>query len=222
MYVVITGTSRGIGLELTRLALSKGHQVLAIARRPDESEDLKKLQLENEKLKLLAVDLDAHDSENRIFESVKDWPMIDVIINNAGIYQDDKSRSEFEKSFLTNSIMPLFITRALIPKLRSSSRPISLQITSQMGSIKDNHSGGSYSYRASKAALNMLFKSLSVDEKWLTSILVHPGWVQTRMGGNGAPVMPHDSALGIWSIIEKADATFSGKFLNYRGEELPW
>lgn len=118
--------------------------------------------------------------------------------------------------------MPLLITKSLLPKLKESKRPVALEITSQMGSIADNTSGGSYSYRASKAAMNMLFKSLSVDEKWLTTLLVHPGWVQTRMGGEKAPTTPRESAKGIWNLIDKAHPSQSGSFLTFRGESLPW
>lgn len=222
MNVVITGTSRGIGLELTRVALAKGHKVLAVARRPQESEHLMKLKQDSKDLSLLELDLDEEHSEQKISLAVKDWPCVDVLINNAGIYMEDKQRKDFERSFLTNSIMPLFVTRALISKLREAKRPISLQITSQMGSIADNASGGSYSYRASKAALNMFFKGLSLDEQWLISLLVHPGWVKTRMGGNEAPLAASESAAGIWKIIEDATLDQSGSFLNYHGKILPW
>lgn len=222
MYVVITGTSRGIGLELTRVALARGHQVLAVARKPQESEQLMKLKNEYKELSLLQLDLNEEHSEQLITQAVKEWPCVDVLINNAGIYKEDHSRKDFELTFLTNSIMPLFVTRALIPKFKEAKRPLSLQITSQMGSLEDNTSGGSYSYRASKAALNMLFKSLSVDEGWLISLLVHPGWVQTRMGGDGAPVAPSESVEGIWKIIDDVKLNQSGTFLNYRGKALPW
>ncbi|HXH74241.1 MAG TPA: SDR family oxidoreductase [Bacteriovoracaceae bacterium] len=222
MNVVITGTSRGIGLELTRHALIKGHKVLAIARKPQDSHELMQLKNESKNLILLQLDLDVENAEQKIAQAVKDWSCVDVLINNAGIYSDDKSRKDFELSFLTNSIMPLFVTRALLPMLKKSSRPVSLQITSQMGSIQDNTSGGSYSYRASKSALNMFFKCLSIDETWLISLLVHPGWVKTRMGGNGAPLSAVDSSAGIWKLIENADAGQNGSFLNYRGEKIPW
>ena len=174
MYVVITGTSRGIGFELTKYALSKGHHVLAIARKPEASSSLVELHKSHTKLELMALDLLDKDAHNLIAKRVESWPQVDVIINNAGIYEKDQTIEDFEKSFLTNSIKPFFITRALLPLLKKSKHPVSLQITSMMGSIADNTSGGSYSYRASKAALNMLFKSFSIDEKWLTSLLIHP------------------------------------------------
>lgn len=220
--MIITGTSRGIGLELTKIALSKGHDVLAVARAPENSRELMSLKAEFPSLMLLAADLNSEYSELKIAEAAGRWPMVDVLINNAGIYEEDKTRSNFERSFLTNSIAPLFVTRSLLPLLKKSGRPLSLQITSQMGSIEDNKSGGSYAYRASKAALNMLYKSLSIDESWLISLLVHPGWVQTRMGGSGAPLTVDESAKGIWELVEKVRSEDSGRFLNYKGEDLPW
>lgn len=222
MYVVITGTSRGIGLELVKLGLKKEHRVLAVARAPKESKELMKLKEEHPNCELLTLDLLEKDAHQSIADAVRNWPKIDLLINNAGIYADDDSIEDFQRSFLTNTIKPFFITKALFPKLKLSERPVSLQITSQMGSISDNESGGSYSYRSSKAALNMLYKSLSVDQKWLISLLVHPGWVQTRMGGESAPLSVNDSALGIWKLAESATISQSGSFLNYRGERLHW
>jgi NAD(P)-dependent dehydrogenase (short-subunit alcohol dehydrogenase family) len=222
MYVVITGTSRGIGLELTRLALKDGHHVLAIARKPDESNDLRNLKKEHANLTVLAQDILEADAHVHIAKAAEKFPCVDVVINNAGIYRGDETIKEFEESFLTNAIKPFFITRELAKKLKASSRPVSLQITSRMGSIEDNTSGGSYSYRSSKTALNSLFKSLSIDEKWLISILVHPGWVQTSMGGSGATTSTHDSAVGIWKIIREAKSSQSGSFVNFKGEGLPW
>lgn len=222
MYIVITGTSRGIGLELTRLALEEGHNVLAIARKPEESQELMNLKHNFKTLEVLALDLLKSDSQDIIASKVSSWPQVDVVINNAGVLLGDETMKDFELSFLTNSIKPLFITKSLIPKLKKSSRPLSLQISSLMGSIEDNTSGGNYSYRASKTALNMLFKCLSADESWLTSVLVHPGWVKTRMGGQGAPTSVAESAGGIWKIVQEAKPAHNGKFITYKQETLPW
>lgn len=222
MYVVITGTSRGIGLELTKVALSLGHQVLAIARHPDASPELIELKKNMKQMTILPLDLIDPRAHEIIAESVSHWPQVDLIINNAGILEKDETIEQFEKSFLINSIKPFFITQALLDKLKKSPKPISLQITSTMGSIMDNTSGDAYSYRASKAALNMIFKSLSIDQSWLISLLVHPGWVQTNMGGKSAPITPAESAQGIWRLIGSTEITQSGSFKNYLGKTLPW
>lgn len=222
MYVIITGASRGIGLELTRLAAIKGHHILAISRKANESIELNVLKRSYPHLSLLDIDLQHPNASLDILKAVDHWPVVDVLMNNAGVYLGDDSLEDFEKSFLTNTIQPFFITRALSQKLKKSKRPVSLQVTSQMGSIEDNTSGGSSSYRASKAALNMLYKGFSITEKSIISLLVHPGWVQTRMGGNAAPVTPEDSAAGIWKIAHEATLAQSGTYLTYLGKSLPW
>lgn len=222
MYIVITGASKGIGLELTRQGLKKGHHVLAVVRNFSLADELQSLRKEFKALEILDIDLKASDAQDEIAAKVSSWPCVDALINNAGIYLDDTSISNFEESFLVNTVKPFFITQALMPSLKKSERPVSLQITSQMGSIEDNSSGGSHSYRASKAALNMIFKGISIEENWLISLNVHPGWVKTRMGGLNAPVSPHDSAAGIWKILESAKKSDSGSFVNYLGKKLPW
>ena len=222
MNVVITGASRGIGLELTRFALQKGYRVLAQARTPSNSEDLLKLKSEFSDLELFFQDLEELDFHLNLSNSISAWSHLDILINNAGVYLDDESIDDFQKSYLINAIKPLFITRALLDKLKKSKNPRSIQITSQMGSIADNTSGGSYSYRSSKSALNMLFKSLSVDEPWLNSLLIHPGWVKTRMGGENAPLAPVVSAAGIWKVIHSIESTQNGTFVNYLGQKISW
>lgn len=222
MYIFVTGASRGIGLEITRLGLVKGHHVMAAARNPEKASELMKLKAQYPALEILSLDLFEKKASDIVKEGVSHWPMVDAVVNNAGIYLEDETLEDFEESFLINSIKPLFITRALVDKLKKSQRPLSVQISSQMGSLHDNVSGGSYSYRSSKAALNMLFKGVSIDEKWLISLLIHPGWVKTRMGGEAAPTTPQDSAQGIWKLMESAKLSDSGTFRNYLGETLPW
>ena len=222
MHLIITGASKGIGLELLKFGLKNKHNVLAVVRHPELSEELKELEKKYHNLQILNLDLNQENAHVIIANAVKDWPCVDVIINNAGVYLDDDTLSDFEKSYLINTLKPYFITKSLLPALKKSKRPVALQITSQMGSIADNTSGGSHSYRASKAALNMIFKGLSIEEKWLIVYLIHPGWVQTRMGGTNAPVKVEESASGIWNILESAKLSDSGIFKNYLGEKLPW
>jgi NAD(P)-dependent dehydrogenase (short-subunit alcohol dehydrogenase family) len=219
MKVVITGASRGIGLALTKLGLEKGHEVLAVLRDLSTSELAK---IKSDKLHILETDLQDPQSFSHLQKAVEKWEMVDLLINNAGIYREDQELEDFQKSFFVNSIAPLFVTRALLPKLKNSDRPVCVQITSAMGSIGENTSGGSLSYRASKTALNMITKSLALDETWLTCLLIHPGWVKTRMGGEGAPVSPEDSSRGIWQVIERSDLSQSGSFKDFRGMTHSW
>lgn len=220
MNIVITGASRGIGLEITKIALKAGHNVLALARHPEESE-LAHLQKEFKTLTFEEIDLNDPQAHLKVSGLVK-YSCIDLLINNAGIYEQDDSIENFQKSYLINAIQPLFLTRALLTKLKNSSNPKAAYISSMMGSIADNTSGGSYSYRSSKTALNMLIKSLSVDEPWLTCLLLHPGWVKTRMGGENAPVMPEDSARGLFEVMINSSLEDTASFQDFLGSSLPW
>lgn len=220
MNIVITGASRGIGLEITKIALKAGHNVLALARHPKESE-LAHLQKEFKTLTFEEIDLNDPQAHLKVSGLVK-YSCIDLLINNAGIYEQDDSIENFQKSYLINAIQPLFLTRALLTKLKNSSNPKAAYISSMMGSIADNTSGGSYSYRSSKTALNMLIKSLSVDEPWLTCLLLHPGWVKTRMGGENAPVMPEDSARGLFEVMINSSLEDTASFQDFLGSSLPW
>lgn len=221
-HILITGVSRGIGFELLSQSLAMGDKVCGIARAPEESVELSTLQKKyGDQLLLLKGDVTDPDLGKKILTKISSWKSLDVVIHNAGIYLGD-TRTEFEKSFLTNSITPYLLTLDLVALLKKSSNPRAAFISSQMGSIKDNSSGGSVSYRASKSALNMIVKSLSVDESWLTSLLFHPGWVKTRMGGEGAPVNPKDSASGLLNLIHESQKNDSGSFRTFEGKTLPW
>lgn len=224
MNVVVTGASKGIGLELCHQALNQGSTVCAVARTASTSEGLQRLS-KDFKDKLILVDLDVTNANagEKISAAIKGWSSLDVLINNAGILDTAVTEQALLNSFRVNSIAPLLLTQALLPKLKQSSKPMVTQITSRMGSIDDTSSGGHYGYRASKAALNMFNKCIAVENPWLTAIVVHPGWVQTDMGGRGATVKPADSARGIWNVIENAKTNrSSGEFFDYQGKSIPW
>lgn len=112
--------------------------------------------------------------------------------------------------------------KAFLPLLKKSAHPIIANMTSQMGSIGDNGSGGSYAYRISKAALNMFTKTLAHELPSATVLSLHPGWVKTDMGGSGAPTETRDSAAGLLKVIKSASTKQSGHFLNFRGQEIEW
>lgn len=223
MNVVITGTSRGIGLELARIVLAGGHQLLAVARAPDASAGLATLAREySGRLTLLGADLREQHAGTAIATAAAAWDAVDVLINNAGILRESAERAAFMESFAVNSVAPFEVTQSLLPLLRRSSSPRAVHITSRMGSVADNTSGGYYAYRASKSALNMINRSLARDNTWLTTVVVHPGWVKTDMGGPEAPVPPRASAAGIWRLTGDLVPAHSGKFFDYQGNELPW
>lgn len=223
MNIVITGTSRGIGFELCKLALEKEHQVCAVVRTLSKAPALKELSGKyGTRLTIVEADVTSEFAPQKILDATKAWPAVDGLINNAGIYEKALDAKALALSFQVNSIAPLLLTQALLPSLRKSKKPVVVQITSKMGSIEDNTSGGSYAYRASKTALNMLNKSLAIDNPWLTALVVHPGWVQTEMGGSQAPTPPQESARGIWQVMEKSKPTESGTFLDFQGHAIPW
>jgi NAD(P)-dependent dehydrogenase (short-subunit alcohol dehydrogenase family) len=223
MNILITGVSRGIGAELTKLALEKSYHVYAVARKPNESPILQKLKTQYvSKLQLIAADfLDPAACQN-VFAALGTNTHIDVLINNAGILQKADSAKDFQDSFMLNATTPYLMIKTLLPFLKLSDFPKVINITSAMGSIAENQSGGFYSYRSSKAALNMINKSISIDQPWLTSIVMHPGWVQTEMGGAGATLTAQESAESIWKKIQSLKKENSGHFFDVKGRELPW
>ncbi len=223
MKVIITGASRGVGLALSQTALRHGHEVLAVARQAAAAAPLAALRDEHPaKLRLLEADVRDAGAGEAIAAATKDWMSLDLLFNNAGILRETAAREDFTDSFLVNAIAPFEITRALLPRLKLSANPRVVSLTSRMGSLAENTSGGHYAYRASKAALNMVNRSLALDHPWLTAIVVHPGWVRTRMGGTAAPVDTADSAGGIWRLAHGLSREHSGRFFDYLGKELPW
>lgn len=223
MKVVITGTSRGIGLALASRVVAAGHELLAVARQPDRSPGLMALADQHAgRVRLHAADLREPQAAASIAGAAGALGAVDVLVNNAGILLQGDGPDDFAASFRINSVAPFEVTRALLPLLQQTGNPRAVHITSKMGSIADNSSGGYYAYRASKAALNAINRSLSLDHAWLTTVVVHPGWVKTDMGGAGAPVAPEESATGIWSLAERLARKDSGAFFDYQGKALPW
>jgi NAD(P)-dependent dehydrogenase (short-subunit alcohol dehydrogenase family) len=221
--VVVTGASRGLGLELAKQLAKRGDSVIATARHPERAAELKALDVRVERLDV------AEPSSLAAFADAVADQSIDLLINNAG---KGGMRAAFEEMdwadvadfFATNSIGPMRVTQALLPSLRRGRGKTIASITSRMGSIDDNTSGGAYGYRASKAALNMLNRSLSIDlaRDGFTCVVLHPGWVRTDMGGAGAPLLPPQSVEGMLSVIDGLKPSDTGKFLDYEGKPIAW
>jgi len=228
MRIVITGANRGIGLELVQQCLARGDEVVAGVRTPDRAEALRPLEEQHpEKLTVLPCDVSS-DTSVREFANRVAGP-VDVRINNAGVMGGsyDLEKLDFEqalKTYSINSLGPLRVTLALRSKLREGRAKKVLHITSGMGSIEDNHSGGAYAYRMSKAALNMASRSLAVDLRGdgILSAVINPGWVRTDMGGQGAPTPVADSVAGILKQLDAMDEKSSGQFLDYQSKRWPW
>ena len=225
--VVVSGASRGIGLELTKLALELRHRVTAGCRQPKQALELRALaEIDPERLKIHALDVCDSGSVASFASALT--IRVDVLINNAGVYLDGSqtwaslSPELLLLTLTTNAVGPVRLTQALLPKLRESKVARVVNITSLMGSIADDSGGGSLAYRMSKTALNMFTKNLSLDERELIVLSLHPGWVQTEMGGARAPLAPRASAEGLWRVIQGATAKESGRFFSYAGKELAW
>lgn len=227
--VLITGSNRGIGLGLTGYFLKKGDTVIATARDPQRADKLETWRKQfPQTLKVVTLDVSDTTSIENLPAALKGISQIDILINNAGVYLDDDQSFEelsfemVERTWETNTLGPMRITRALLPLLKKATAPKVVGITSQMGSIADNHSGGYYAYRISKAALNMFHKSLALDFPAFQCVVLHPGWVQTDMGGAHAAVTVEDSVAGLARVIEGLQPSDTGRFLNFRGNEVPW
>ena len=228
---LITGASRGIGLEFSRQYAADGWRVLACCRLPEKADELNRLAAQYPDLvKVHALDVAEHAQIERMAQVIAD-ESIDLLINNAGIYPDsDKNGfghtdyAEWMEAFRVNTMAPLKMAETFTTQIARSKQKTIVTITSMMGSIADNGSGGSYLYRSSKAAVNMVVKSLAVDLKPLgiTAVVFHPGWVQTDMGGPNALISTEQSVSGMRVMIGKITPADSGRFFAYDGKEIPW
>jgi NAD(P)-dependent dehydrogenase (short-subunit alcohol dehydrogenase family) len=223
--VLITGASRGIGLEFVRQYAAAGWKVLACCRKPGTATELNKVTGD---VTVFALDVDDDANIAGLARQLKSVP-IDVLINNAGISRPEAttlgqvSSEVWLQVFRTNAIAPLKMAEAFLPHLEAGKEKKLIAITSRLGSIELNE-GGRYSYRSSKAALNSAWKSLAGDTagKGMICVVFHPGWVQTDMGGKAAPVTPKQSVAGMAKLISGFGKKDNGTFRNYDGESLPW
>lgn len=217
--IVITGANRGIGLELAKYYQQQGDKVFAIVRQ--NSQELDKVA----EVVIEDVELTKQKDVNKAAQQLA-TTKVDILINNAGMWHDD-ILGEFNYDHLNeqmnvNAFAPMRLTEALLNNLSQGSKVIN--ITSRMGSIADNDSGGRYGYRASKAALNALTKSLAIDLKpqGISVAVLHPGFVQTRMVNFAGFISPEESAQGLATRIEELNLENSGGFWHGNGETLPW
>lgn len=217
--VVITGANRGIGLAMVEQLVERGDEVIAVCR--GASEELRATGAE------IVEDVDVCEDAglSRLSEAIGDRS-IDVLINNAGVLTNeslsDLDADRIRRQFETNALAPLRVTATLADRLPRGGKVVI--ITSRMGSIADNTSGGMYGYRMSKAAVNMAGASLAHDlaGREVNVLLLHPGYVRTRMTGNNGNVEPEESAAGLIARIDELDRHRTGRFLHAEGQPLPW
>ncbi len=228
--ILITGANRGIGLELARQFTNDGWGVIACCRRPEEADELTALEKENAgKLTVHRLDVTDAGQIQELARSLK-GRAIDILLNNAGVgggRQQSFGETDEEtwmNVFRVNVFGPMKVTEALAENVASGDRKIIATIGSIMGSLSDNTSGGFYIYRSSKAAVHMVVRSMALDLKsrGITSVVLHPGWVKTDMGGPGADITVEESAKGLKQVLLGVGPKDNGRFFDYRGQERPW
>jgi NAD(P)-dependent dehydrogenase (short-subunit alcohol dehydrogenase family) len=228
--ILITGANRGLGLEFARQYTRAHWRVFACCRRPDAAADLKAIADPTEgKTSLHALDVTDHGQIAALAKELADQP-IDLLLNNAGVYEPLKTQlgkidyGAWANVLAVNVLAPTRIVECFVDNVARSNRKQIACLSSQMGSIADNKSGAHYPYRSSKAALNMVVKSLSIDlrDRDVTVVALDPGWVRTDMGGPNAELAPADSIRGMIRVLEGLSIGDSGKHLSYNGAELPW
>jgi NAD(P)-dependent dehydrogenase (short-subunit alcohol dehydrogenase family) len=215
--VLITGANRGIGLEFARQYSADGWDVVATVR--EDSPELNALGVRVERLDMRNLDSVAGFGER--LES------LDLLIANAGTYGPKSPASgqegeEWLETFAVNTVAPYLLAKSVLPLVERVGGKL-IAVSTRMGSIEDNTSGGYIAYRSSKTALNSAWKSLAIDNNGkVTCAVIHPGWVQTRMGGRSAPLSPEDSVSGMRKVIEDLTPEDSGAFFSHDGSQIPW
>ncbi|MHB1402532.1 MAG: SDR family oxidoreductase [Thiobacillus sp.] len=228
--MLITGANRGLGLEWARQYAEAGWRVYASCRRPAEAGELNALAGRHPQLSVHR--LDVTDSEQlHTLQLDLEEARIDVLLNNAGVYLDkfmgDLGGIDYEvwlRTFAVNTLGAVRVTEALAGQVAASEKKRVVAISSHMGSIAEIAAPGNYAYRSSKAALNAAMKGLShaLAQRGIGVLLLHPGWVKTRMGGPDAPLTPAQSVHGMRALVENFRPEMNTRFFRYDGTEIPW
>ena len=230
MNVLITGANRGIGLEMVRYAMQQGWRVFACCRNPHNADNLFNIaRLSNGRISVHIADMLELATVQALSYELR-HESIDILINNAGIYGSDKNTfgavdvDSWLQTFQVNSIAPLKMVEAFSEQLMMGQRKLVACMSSKMGSMADNGYGNSYIYRSSKAALNAVVKSLSIDlkEKGVISVALHPGWVKTEMGGPNAEISTAECVTQIFTNLSSLTINDSGRFIDIDGTDIPW
>ena len=218
---LITGANRGIGLELTRQLLDSGYKVNATFRSNKGGLE----EIDNGNLRIHKVDV---RDKMQISNLIQSLDKIDLLINNAGVADGRwQSISEIDMEHAlevlnVNSVSPVLVTQQSLPKLKEGSKIV--MMSSLMGSISDCMSGRSYAYRASKTALNMFSIAMKneLESQGISILIMHPGWVETDMGGPHAPLSVEESVSGIMQRIEEQTLEMTGRYVQFDGKPIEW
>jgi len=227
--ILVTGSNRGIGLEWCRQHVEAGWRVFATCRRPEAARELQELARTLPQLSVHRLDVTRPESIYALRAELQD-ETIDVLVNNAGVYLEKYAPTaalryeEWRQTLEVNTLSPLRVTEALVDLVARSHRRLVVLVSSHMGSIAEIAAPGDTYYRSSKAALNAAGKGLSIalGERGIGVLLLHPGWVKTRMGGWDAPLTPAESVAGMRALVDNFRMDMSGHFFRYNGTEIPW
>lgn len=228
--VIISGSNRGIGLELVRAYLTRPDwHIHACCREPERADDLRQLVTSHlGRITLHKVDVTDQASLDALINRLE-GRAIDLLINNAGILGGSRQSLEemdydaWAEVLAVNTIAPMRVTQSLLPNLRAADGARIVTISSQLGALS-YQSKGRYAYRSSKAAVNMVMKQMADELKpeGILCMLFHPGWVQTDMGGAEADITPQDSARQMADVIDCLTIKDTGSFLNWTGKPHDW
>lgn len=224
--VIVTGANRGIGLEFAKQYAAAGWRVIATCRDPGRADDLKAI----DGVTVEALDVADFDAV-AAFGAKWSGEAVDLFVNNAGTYGGERAQQAFGSTdaaawldtFRINTIAPMKLAEALAGSLETATGKIAI-LTSKVGSIADNTSGGAVLYRSSKTAVNMVGKTLALElaPRGVAVVLLHPGWVKTDMGGPNALITTEESVSGMRRVIDDVSVHTTGRFVDYSGKEIPW
>ncbi|XP_075156926.1 SDR family oxidoreductase sniffer isoform X2 [Haematobia irritans] len=244
--ILITGCNRGLGLGMVKalVKLPKPPQHLfATCRNKDQAKDLQDLASQNSNIHIMEIDLrniNSHENLVKQIDEITGGNGLNVLFNNAGISPKSTrinmtNAEDIMNTLETNTVVPVMLAKACLPLLKKASksyealdlcvqRAAIINMSSMLGSIEMNETGGLYAYRTSKAALNAATKSLSIDlfPFKILCVALHPGWVRTEMGGKNAPLEIEPTTAEIIDTIMKFNASHNGGFYQHNGEKLPW
>lgn len=228
---VVTGASRGLGLEFTRQLLARGERVVATCRRPASADALAALaKAHPDQLQVVALSVDDEDSRQAFVQALAGMHEgLELLVNNAGVLERGERFGELRAgvmadTFATNVIGPMLLAQALAPRLARGQRPRVLNVSSRLGSIASTASFNTPSYNISKAALNMagVLMAHAMNPMGIGVISASPGWVRTAMGGDGAELTAEESVHSLLKLVDDVPGLPAGVFLDRNGDTLPW
>ncbi len=229
--VLVTGSNRGLGLEWVKQYAGEGWRVFAACRHPLEAEELRALREHYPRISIHRLDVTRPDEVNALAVELRHEP-IDILVNNAGVYLEKyedallggMSYDAWEYTFRVNTLGAIRMIQAFLGHLLRGEKKLIAVISTHMASIADITAPGAYYYRSTKAALNAAVKGLSHElrPKGIGVLLLHPGWVRTRMGGDQAPLLPPESVRGMRRLLGEFTMDQSGRFVRYDGVDMPW